>query len=67
MNGEKIDVYLGYKASADAKMGWEAGTLTKEEFEEFFNVTNLISSDFSSSIFSVIIISFAVILIVVPS
>lgn len=36
--GEKIDVYLGYKASADAKMGWEAGTLTKEEFEEFFNV-----------------------------
>ena len=25
-------------SSADAKMGWEAGTLTKEEFEEFFNV-----------------------------
>ncbi len=55
MNGEKIDVYLGYKASADAKMGWEAETLTKEEFEEYFNVeftdfTNMMKAQYAKVI-----------------
>lgn len=38
VNGDNINMYIGYKTGADAKLIWQAETLTKEKYENYFGV-----------------------------
>lgn len=36
VNGDNINFYIGYKTGADAKLIWQAETLTKEKYKDYF-------------------------------